>query len=97
LVTKHKKNIIRRYCGKIQKNAMIVSTIHKLSDRVHLPGGCATITLNYTVNRIEKRIKDKYDMGRWTGNSYRLGDDHKLNVIRAYRVIDQKITSKNSM
>jgi hypothetical protein len=91
---KNYKVVLRK---KFNTNAMIVSTIHKLSDRVHFPGGCATITLNNIVNRIENLIKDKYDMGSWTGNRYRLGDGRQLNVITAYRVIDQKLTSKNSM
>jgi hypothetical protein len=91
---KNYKDVLKK---KFKKNAMVVSTIHKLTDRVHLPGGTATLTLNNTVNRIERIIKDKYDMGRWTGNTYRLGDGRKLNVITAYRVIEQKITSRNSM
>jgi hypothetical protein len=36
-------------------------------------------------------------MGRWTGYTFRLGLDCKLNVITAYRIINQPITSSNTM
>jgi hypothetical protein len=62
-----------------------------------LPGGTLTLTTNALVNRYENPIKDKYEMGRWSGMTYRIGNNRKLNVITAYRVIDQKITTTNSM
>jgi hypothetical protein len=63
----------------------------------HLPGGTLTLSTNKLVNHWEKDINDKFNMGRWTGTTYRLGDGKKLNIITAYRVIDQKITASNSL
>jgi hypothetical protein len=36
-------------------------------------------------------------MGRWTGTTYRLGNNKRLHYITAYRVIDQPITTKNTL
>jgi hypothetical protein len=63
----------------------------------HLPGGTLTLTTNKLVNHWEQDIIDKYNMGRWTGTTYRLGEGKKLNIITAYRVIDQKIKPSNSL
>jgi hypothetical protein len=36
-------------------------------------------------------------MGHWTGNTFHLGNNIKLNVITSYRVIEQELTSINSL
>jgi hypothetical protein len=68
-----------------------------MSDNIHLPGGSATFSRDNIVNKIESSIEDEYHMGRWTGSTYRLEDNKKLNVISAYCVLDQKVTATNSM
>jgi hypothetical protein len=57
------------------------------------PGGTATITVNELTHKSEAKILDKDQMGRWTGKCYRVNKHQKLNIIKAYRVIDQKVTS----
>jgi hypothetical protein len=96
------KNDIRQRYKKIltkqfKNSNMVTSKIHNKLDTVCLPGGTATVSVNSIVSRNESNIEDDYKMGRWTGNTYQLGDDFKLNVITAYRVIDQTITTRNSM
>jgi hypothetical protein len=64
--------------------------------RNYLPGGTATISVNTCSRRVEKDIEDDEQLGRWSGSTYQLGNNKRLNVITAYRVIDQPITTNNS-
>jgi hypothetical protein len=78
-------------------NNMVASKIPNEFSKVNLPGGTTTITVNAMTHKIESSIVDKFKMGRWTGNCYRLNQLQKLNIITAYRVIDQKVNSRNSL
>lgn len=86
-------NILQK---KFKQSTLTTSKIaNKMNKKIYLPGGTLSLTANKMVNRIESDIQDKYGMGRWTGTTYQLGNNKKLNVITAYRVIDSKITTKN--
>jgi hypothetical protein len=78
-------------------NNMVASKVPNEFGKVNLPGGTTTITVNAMTHKIESSIVDKYQMGRWTGNCYRINQQQKLNIITAYRVIDQKVNSRNSL
>jgi hypothetical protein len=49
------------------------------------PGGNIQICTNHWTGRIVSRIDDPKEMGRWTGQKYRLKSDRYLTVITAYR------------
>jgi hypothetical protein len=82
---------------KFKKNSLVTSRLPNLSENIHLPGGTATFSRDGVVSKIEKSIQDDYHMGRWTGSTFRVNNDMKLNIISAYRVINQKVTPSNSM
>jgi hypothetical protein len=77
------------------KNIINLSMTANSIKNAHLPGGTLTQPVNQLVKRWERQINDKFNMGRWTGTTYCLGNDKKLNIITAYWVIDQKITASN--
>jgi hypothetical protein len=93
-----KRNSLRRILRlHFKKNAMVTSKIPNTHNETNLPGGTCTITFNQWVDKIEKTIEDNHQMARWTGTTYRLGNNRKLHYITAYRVIDQPITTKNTL
>jgi hypothetical protein len=55
---------------KFKTSNMTTSKIHSLPSKIHIPGGCASITVNKMVNKIESSLDDKHNMGRWTGTKY---------------------------
>jgi hypothetical protein len=82
---------------KLKKNNLVVARIANKSTNCNLPGGTASVTVQSMVNKIEQTIEDDNHMGRWTGTTYRISKSKKLNVISAYRVIDQQVKANNSM
>jgi hypothetical protein len=74
---------------------MVLSKIDSNHKNISLPGGTLSLTIGHMVNRIEIEIVDKYGMGRWSGNTYQLGNQKKLSIVTAYRVNDQPVTAKN--
>jgi hypothetical protein len=50
-----------------------------------LPGGTALITNGKWSSRIIQPIKDVFEMGRWSGNVYRLTGQKQLHIVVGYR------------
>jgi hypothetical protein len=55
---------------KFNKANMATSKIHSLPCKIHIPGGCASITVNHMVSKIESSLDDTHNMGRRTGIKY---------------------------
>jgi hypothetical protein len=87
-------NLLQR---KYSKSNLVVSRLLKNPSTIHLPGGCASVTIEKLVSKIESNIDDRYNMGKWSGVKYRINKAKRLNVITAYRVIDQPVTANNSL
>jgi hypothetical protein len=89
----YSQQLTKKFC----KSNLVASQLPQLPTKLHIPGGCASITVDDMVNKIEACIEDKYKMGGWTGVKYQIGKEKRLNVITAYRVIDQTVTAQNSL
>jgi hypothetical protein len=93
-----KRNLLKKILRiHFKKQALVVSKIPGTHKENNLPGGTCTITTNSWVDKIDKIITDDHNMARWTGTTYRLGNNRKLHYITAYRVIDQPITAKYTL
>jgi hypothetical protein len=79
------------------KSNLVASKLVNLPTKIHILGGCASITLNNMVNKIESSLDDQNKMGRWTGFKYRISKQMRLNITTAYHVIDQPVTGSNSL
>ena len=65
------------------------------------PGGTMQTATHHWAGRYEKSIIDKRNMGRWSGQQFRLKDNKKLIIITAYRpcpngINDRKISKATS-
>jgi hypothetical protein len=56
---------------------MVTSKFPKLPTKIHIPGGCASVTVNSMVHRIKSNIEDQHKMGQWTGVKYRIGKEKR--------------------
>jgi hypothetical protein len=57
---------------------------HKIAQDTN-QGGNVHICTSHWTGQIVKRIDDQRNMGRWTGQKYRLKENRYLTVITAYR------------
>jgi hypothetical protein len=64
---------------------------------IRIGGDLYKLEHEYYTTNLETIIEDEHHMGRWSGTSYRVGNGKRLNIITAYRVVQQKITLNNSM
>lgn len=62
----------------------------------HQPGGCLLASTNNCVGRMEGKIKDQREIGRWSGQRFRLSQGRSLYVIAAYRVCPHSYTAIGS-
>lgn len=83
--TQRFKNTIHR---KTPGGSLTLSPIPTNYSNAYLPGGTLTLTVGRWRSFIDSAITDSGGMGRWTGNSYRVHNNHKLPIISAYRVCD---------
>jgi hypothetical protein len=65
--------------------------------RPYLPGGTLTLTVGKWRSYIESEILDTEQLGRWTGNSYRLSPISKMHIITAYRVCESRAYEDKSL
>jgi hypothetical protein len=90
---KFKDTIFKKSKG----GSLTLSPIPTSYSKPYLPGGTLTLTLGKWRSYIEKKIIDKSDMGRWTGNTYRVHENNKLHIISAYRVCESKPSEDKSL
>jgi hypothetical protein len=79
-LTNKAKNIFRNSALNFSNNQF--RSEHKTS---YQPGGCIHICTNHWTGTIIQKIDDDRNMGRWTGQKYRLKGDRYLTIITAYR------------
>jgi hypothetical protein len=77
--------------------SLTLSPIPTSYDKPYLPGGTLTLTLGKWRSYIDRKITDSEELGRWTGNSYRLSNNSKLHIITAYRVCDGQAEANSSL
>jgi hypothetical protein len=93
VLKKFKDTIYKRTPG----GCLTISPIPTKYKRSYLPGGTLTLTVGKWRSFIDGDILDPEQLGRWTGNSYRLSPDSKLHVMTAYRVCDSKAEYDTSL
>jgi hypothetical protein len=93
-ITSIYKRILRK---QFKQSTMAVTTTPQKYTEQYLPGGTCTVTTGPLINKINKHIYDKFNLGRWSGTIYHLGKGKQLYVINAYRVCKQNVTLHNSL
>jgi hypothetical protein len=83
--------------GKLMNPHLVTSPIDIPYEEDRVPGGTAMVTAGKWTSRIETTIKDLFNMGRWSGNTYRLSGNRRLHVITAYRPCATRIGPSTSM
>jgi D-alanine-D-alanine ligase-like ATP-grasp enzyme len=74
------KSILQKQC---KSSSMSVSPTQHLYNQKYLPGGTATITIGKYTRKIEAKLQDPSNMGRWSGTTFRVNKLQKLHVITA--------------
>lgn len=70
----------------------VFETTHK---GPYIPGGTLTFTMGKWRSQIEEKIGVKENMGRWSGNTYRVTNTKKLHIITGYQVCQSQPNTTN--
>jgi hypothetical protein len=69
-----------------RNSSISVSTMKETLKRDYLPGGTMVATTGKWNSKKCGQIRDKHEMGRWSGTSYQVTATKKLHFITGYRV-----------
>jgi hypothetical protein len=83
--------------GKLINPTISISAVGLPYDQVKLPGGTALVTHGKWTSQIKHQIKDIFQMGRWSGNVYRLSGEKQLYIISGYRPCNTTIGTSTSL
>jgi hypothetical protein len=70
---------------KFRTSSLDVSRTNQKYKRAFLPGGTAMATIGKWNSKINGRIYNEHNMGRWVGVTYQVTSTKKLHIITAYR------------
>jgi hypothetical protein len=83
--------------GKLTNPHLSVSATKFDYGGTRLPGGTAMITSGRWTSQIESAVVDVFNMGRWSGNCYRLSGNKRLYIIAGYRPCQLALNTDNSL